>query len=163
MCARHFGIDATRWAEIASRDVWFFRAAAYIRYDPQFRNERAAEYLRAGRGDPSGATPRPMPACRAGPCRRRSRHLTGFPQRASRELWRETRALRSLRAARMRLVPALRWPRVADRFGAQDQTAPDRRAITPERVERRVLVVSILQSGEGRLVDATSTATPQPG
>ncbi len=47
VCARHFGIDATRWAKVGSRDVWFFRAAAYIRYDPRFRNERASEYLRA--------------------------------------------------------------------------------------------------------------------
>ena len=57
LCARHFGIDATRWAEVGSRDVWFFRAAAYIRYDPRFRNERAAEYLRAVAAIRGGCAP----------------------------------------------------------------------------------------------------------
>ena len=46
-CARHFGMGPEQWAQIASRDVWFYRAAAFIRYDPQFRSERASEYLRA--------------------------------------------------------------------------------------------------------------------
>ncbi len=62
MCARHFGIDATRWAEIASRDFWFFRIAAYIRFDPQFRNERAREYLQAAAAIRAGRAPR---RCRA--------------------------------------------------------------------------------------------------
>ena len=57
MCARHFGIDATRWAEVASRDLGFFRAAAYVRYDPKFRNGRASEYRRAAAALRAGRTP----------------------------------------------------------------------------------------------------------
>ncbi len=57
MCAGQFGIDATRWAEIASRDFWFFRIAAYIRFDPQFRNERAREYLQAAAALRAGHAP----------------------------------------------------------------------------------------------------------
>ena len=76
VCARHFGIDAARWAKVASRDVWFFRAAAYIRYDPRFRNERASEYLRAIAAIGGGCALNKR-RCRAGPCRRRSRHRTG--------------------------------------------------------------------------------------
>ena len=57
MCARHFGIDANRWAQIASRDLGFFRAAAYVRYDPNFRNERASEYRRAAAAIRAGRAP----------------------------------------------------------------------------------------------------------
>ncbi len=57
MCARHFGIDAKRWAQIASRDAGFFRAAAYVRYDPKFRNERASEYRRAAAAIRAGRAP----------------------------------------------------------------------------------------------------------
>ena len=57
ICARHFGIDANRWAQIASRDIGFFRAAAYIRYDPKYRNERAAEYRRAAAAIRAGRAP----------------------------------------------------------------------------------------------------------
>jgi hypothetical protein len=56
-CARHFGIDAARWAEVATRDEWFFRVGAYIRYDPQFRNERSSEYLRAAAAIKAGTAP----------------------------------------------------------------------------------------------------------
>src|SRR5208282_5788787 len=51
---------------------------------------------------------------------------------------------------------ALRRPRVANRFGGQDQAPPDCGSVTPERVERRVLVVPVFQPGKGRLVDPTS-------
>ena len=61
-CARHFDLSAARWAEICKRDQGFFRASAYIRFDPEFRNERAAEYLRAA------------DAIRAGRIARRCRH-----------------------------------------------------------------------------------------
>ena len=33
-CARHFALSAARWAEICNRDQGFFRASAYIRFDP---------------------------------------------------------------------------------------------------------------------------------
>ncbi len=56
-CARHFKIGPEQWAQIASRDVWFYRAAAFIRYDPQFRNERASEYLRAAAEIRAGRVP----------------------------------------------------------------------------------------------------------
>jgi hypothetical protein len=46
-CARHYGIDPTGWADICRAEVWFYQATAYIRYDPEFRNERAEAYLRA--------------------------------------------------------------------------------------------------------------------
>jgi tetratricopeptide (TPR) repeat protein len=68
ICARHFGIDATRWAVIATRDIGFYRTAAYIRYDPHFRDERALEYqraeaaIRAGRAPADAGVPGwPMP------------------------------------------------------------------------------------------------------
>jgi hypothetical protein len=47
-------------------------------------------------------------------------------------------------------------PRVPDRFGGQDQAPPDCGSVTPERVERRVLVVPGFQAREGRLVDPTT-------
>jgi len=46
-CHRHFGIDAPRWSEICRREAKFFGFSATIRYDPKFRKERAAAYLRA--------------------------------------------------------------------------------------------------------------------
>ncbi|MGP0068573.1 MAG: tetratricopeptide repeat protein [Isosphaeraceae bacterium] len=72
VCARHFGLDASRWATICRREFAFYQVTAYIRYDPKFRNERAAAYRRAaaaieaGRppvdaGIPSGVLP-PRPA-----------------------------------------------------------------------------------------------------
>src|SRR5207237_672090 len=63
--------------------------------------------------------------------------------------------LLSRRANPLRL--ALLRPRVADRFGGQDQAPADGGRVTPERVQRRVLVVPGFQAREGRLVDA---ATP---
>jgi hypothetical protein len=46
-CARHFRLDASRWAEVCRRVAAFYRLTAYIRYDPKFRNQRALDYLRA--------------------------------------------------------------------------------------------------------------------
>ncbi len=71
-CARHFELDASRWATVCRREWTFYHVGAYIRYDPKFRNERAVAYLRAaeaigaGRppseaGIPSGVLP-PRPA-----------------------------------------------------------------------------------------------------
>ena len=59
-CSAHFELDAARWERICSRGRAFFRATSYIRYDPGFRNERAALYdqsselIRAG-VDPADA------------------------------------------------------------------------------------------------------------
>src|SRR5271166_5422339 len=50
----------------------------------------------------------------------------------------------------------LRRPRVADGFGGQDQAPPDCGSVTPERVERRVLVVPVFQARKCRLVDPTT-------
>ena len=57
-CARHFDLSAARWAEmLQARDQGFFRASVYIRFDPKLRNERAAEYLRAGDAIRAGRLP----------------------------------------------------------------------------------------------------------
>ena len=50
----------------------------------------------------------------------------------------------------------MRWPGVADRFGGQDQPPPDCGGVTPERVQRGVLVVPVFQAGKGWLVDPTT-------
>ncbi len=57
LCARHFKIDAPRWAEICRREIWFFHASAYIRYDPKFRIARAGDYERAADAIRSGIDP----------------------------------------------------------------------------------------------------------
>src|SRR5208337_789872 len=54
------------------------------------------------------------------------------------------------------LCLALRRPRVADGFGGQDQAPPDCGSVTPERVERRVLVVPVFQARKCRLVHPTT-------
>jgi hypothetical protein len=56
-CAGHFGLDASRWATICSREAAFYQVTAYIRYDPKLRNERAAAYRRAAERIKSGASP----------------------------------------------------------------------------------------------------------
>jgi hypothetical protein len=56
-CARHFGIDAARWAEVCHREAVFYLVTAYIRHDPKFRLERSADYLRAGEAIRSGRAP----------------------------------------------------------------------------------------------------------
>jgi hypothetical protein len=56
-CARNFQIDAPRWAEISRREIWFFHATAYIRYDPKFRIARAGDYERAAALIRSGVDP----------------------------------------------------------------------------------------------------------
>lgn len=71
-CIRQFGIDSDRWAEVCRREANFFDVTAYIRYDPAFRLERAAEYRRAEKALESGRSPteggipgwsaRPIPA-----------------------------------------------------------------------------------------------------
>jgi len=47
ICARHYNIGPERLQEVCGREAWFFGATATMRYDPVFRNERAAAYLRA--------------------------------------------------------------------------------------------------------------------
>jgi hypothetical protein len=56
-CARHLGLDAARWAEVCRREFAFYRVTTYIRYDPKFRNERAAAYRRAAEAIESGTPP----------------------------------------------------------------------------------------------------------
>jgi hypothetical protein len=56
-CARHFGLDSRRWAEVCRRELGFYRVTAYVRYDPKFRNERAAAYRRAAEAIESGTPP----------------------------------------------------------------------------------------------------------
>jgi len=56
-CARHFRFDAARWQSVCSRESRFFRATAYIRFDPEFRNQRAAAYDRAAVALRAGVDP----------------------------------------------------------------------------------------------------------
>jgi tetratricopeptide (TPR) repeat protein len=56
-CARHFALDANRWAEICRREAGFYDVTAYIRYDPTFRLTRAADYRRAREAILSGRDP----------------------------------------------------------------------------------------------------------
>ena len=57
MCARHYRIGPERLIEICRREAWFFGATAYMRYDPAFRNDRAAAYLRAAAAIRDGQNP----------------------------------------------------------------------------------------------------------
>jgi hypothetical protein len=56
-CIHHFPIDAGRWIQICRREVWFYQSTAYIRYDPKFRNQRAAAYTRAAEALQAGWDP----------------------------------------------------------------------------------------------------------
>ncbi len=56
-CARHFGLDASRWAEVCRREAVFYRITTYIRYDPKLRNEKSAAYLRAAQAIEAGTPP----------------------------------------------------------------------------------------------------------
>jgi hypothetical protein len=56
-CSRHFQLSASRWEKICSRGHSFFRATAYIRYDPRYRNERSAAYERAAAAIRAGVSP----------------------------------------------------------------------------------------------------------
>jgi hypothetical protein len=46
-CISHFRIDSARWVDICRREAKFYHSTAYVRYDPKFRNQRAAAYTRA--------------------------------------------------------------------------------------------------------------------
>jgi tetratricopeptide (TPR) repeat protein len=56
-CARHFDLNAARWAEVCERDCGFFRAAAFIRFEPGFRIELSEQYRRAGDSIKKGNPP----------------------------------------------------------------------------------------------------------
>lgn len=56
-CARHFGMDLTKWAEVCQRESKFFEVTAYIRYDPAFRLERCETYKHATESIKSGVEP----------------------------------------------------------------------------------------------------------
>ncbi len=57
ICRRHYKIGPERLTEICRREAWFFGATAYMRYDPVFRNGRAAAYLRAAAAMRDGRNP----------------------------------------------------------------------------------------------------------
>jgi hypothetical protein len=56
-CVHRFQLDPSRWATVCSREAWFFRVIASVRYDPKFRNERAAAYERAAAALRAGVAP----------------------------------------------------------------------------------------------------------
>lgn len=56
-CARHFHIDAPRWAEICRRESWFYGVTASIRHDPSLRNRKDARYTKAQQAIHDGADP----------------------------------------------------------------------------------------------------------
>jgi lysophospholipase L1-like esterase len=47
-CARHFDLDARKWAEICQRSKSFYDRTAYARFDPSERLEVAKQYGQAG-------------------------------------------------------------------------------------------------------------------
>ncbi len=46
-CARHFGLDAARWADICEKTAMFYARIAYIRYDPSRNLAMADHYVKA--------------------------------------------------------------------------------------------------------------------
>ncbi len=56
-CARHFGIDRAKWAEVCHRESKFFEVTAYIRHDPAFRLERCETYKHAAKSIRDGVEP----------------------------------------------------------------------------------------------------------
>jgi hypothetical protein len=48
-CASYFQLDAARWSEVCKRSGDFYKASAYVRYDPTERLEMASRYKRAAR------------------------------------------------------------------------------------------------------------------
>lgn len=59
--ARHFGVDAARWAVICERSADFFARAAFIRYDPEERLQAGGRFTQAAR-DLAAGRPLPQPA-----------------------------------------------------------------------------------------------------
>src|SRR5207253_6493362 len=47
--ARHFGLDAEKWAEVCRRTAYFYARTAYVRYDPAERLDLGGRYDRAAR------------------------------------------------------------------------------------------------------------------
>jgi hypothetical protein len=56
-CARHFGMDALRWATVCERTSIHYKRAAGYRYDPAERLGKSQWYAEAARQLRSGATP----------------------------------------------------------------------------------------------------------
>jgi tetratricopeptide (TPR) repeat protein len=56
-CARHFRLDAAKWAEVCRRSAWFYEVTAYIRHDPWERRGRMEAYRRARELVASGKSP----------------------------------------------------------------------------------------------------------
>ncbi len=56
-CARHFELDAKRWAEVCDRSARFYQVTAFIRHDPTERLERELAYKQAAQFVASGKPP----------------------------------------------------------------------------------------------------------
>ncbi len=56
-CARHFGMDAEKWATMCDRTSEHYRRVAGYRYDPAERLEKARQYAEAARRIRSGVAP----------------------------------------------------------------------------------------------------------
>jgi hypothetical protein len=56
-CARHFGMDARRWATVCERAATFYKRTASIRYDPSESLEKARRYADAAKRLASGQPP----------------------------------------------------------------------------------------------------------
>ena len=56
-CARHFGLDAEKWATMCDRTSEHYRRVAGYRYDPAERLEKARRYAEAARRIRSGVPP----------------------------------------------------------------------------------------------------------
>ncbi len=60
-CARHFALDAARWAEVCRRSAGFYVRTAFVRYDPTERLDVAHQYEQAARALDAGG---PLPTAR---------------------------------------------------------------------------------------------------
>jgi hypothetical protein len=58
-CARHFGLDTARWAEICRRTAGFYVRTAFVRYDPTERLHLVHQYEQAAHALENGG---PLPA-----------------------------------------------------------------------------------------------------
>jgi hypothetical protein len=67
-CARHFALDAARWAEVCRRTAGFYMRTAFVRYDPTERLDVLEQYERAARAlDAGGRLPASSPPSLAMP------------------------------------------------------------------------------------------------
>jgi hypothetical protein len=57
VCAKHFGLDATKWSTVCERTADFLLKSASIRHDPTARAAQADRYTRAARALAAGTPP----------------------------------------------------------------------------------------------------------